>query len=468
VASRYRHLDVGVLREIARSELFAWGKPGVEGFALSLEALPVVWPTEKPAATWARASEPRPAVPEVELLREHVRAESAALGASFQAGGPWQRTPVSGAWIELGPGGQVRVSSGWQGTPARAATQACTLFDRLRARLAASGLGLVCVGRDPWHPPQARPSADGSPHAECVEHAFATTLRGLEALRSTAGAEVRIAFGGPVKGPRRWRAAWLLAPRLAALFANSPLENGVSARCKSARVRAWLEGEPSRCGIPHAILDAPQLSPEEQYVQFALAARVLWVALEGEVRPQPQALTFSQWMATGVEGWFPDRDDWRAHLATLRPLVRPDGGLVISAFDAQERAFAALPLLVTSALLADDSALEAVLAKFTSVGPRSAALLAAAVSDGLLDAELARGSRELLALVAEVLLRAPRGWAAPDQVAALVAFERELTRAHRTPADALLEMYLERGELGRSQLAQYEQHWCALAGTPVS
>jgi hypothetical protein len=53
-------------------------------------------------------------------------------------------------------------------------------------------------------------------------------------------------------------------------------------------------------------------------------------------------------------------------------------------------------------------------------------------------------------------------------VGALVAFERELTRAKRTPADALLEVYLERGELGRSQLAQLEQHWCALAGTSVS
>jgi glutamate--cysteine ligase len=468
VASRMRHLDIGVLRDIARTELFAWGKPGVEGYALSLEALPVVWPVEKRAATWARASEPSPAVPEVELLREHVRGESAALGATFHEAGPWQPTPISGAWVQLGPGGQLRVSSGWQGTPARAATEACALFDRMRARLGAAGVGLVTVGRDPWHPPQARPSADGSPRAECAEQSFASRPRGLEALRSTAGAEVRIAFGGPVKGPRRWRAAWLLAPRLAALFANSPLENGVSARCKSARVRAWLEGDPTRCGIPHAVQDTPQLAPEEQYVQFGLAARVLWIALEGDEHVHPQPMTFSQWMATGVDGWFPDRDDWRAHLETLRPLVRPERGLVLSTFDAQERAFAALPLLVASALLADDSALEAVLARYSETWPRAGALLSAAVNEGLLDAELARGSRELLALVADVLLRAPRGWASAEQVGALVAFERELTRAKRTPADALLEVYLERGELGRSQLAQLEQHWCALAGTPVS
>jgi glutamate--cysteine ligase len=242
----------------------------------------------------------------------------------------------------------------------------------------------------------------------------------------------------------------------------------VSARCKSARCRAWLEGEPSRSGIPHAILDAPALAPEEQYVQFALGARALWITAEGQVLPHAEPVTFAQWMAAGVDGWFPDRDDWRAHLTTLRPLVRPDSGLVIAAFDAQERAFAALPLLVSSALLADDAALEAVLSRFSSTGPSPGALLASAVNDGLMDAELARGSRELLALVAEVLLRAPRGWAAPEHVAALVAFERELTRSQRTPADVLLEVYLERGELDRSQLAELERHWCALAGTPVS
>lgn len=468
MASRYRHLDIGVLREIARSELFAWGKPGVEGFALSLEALPVVWPAVQRAATWARVSEPPPAVPELEALRERVRAETGALGATFHVGGPWQSGPISGSWVELGPGGQVRVHSGWQSTPARAASTACTLYDRLRARLDAAGVGLVSLGRDPWHAPEARPRADASQQSHCVEQAFAARPRGLEALRSTAGAEARLAFGGPVKGPRRWRAAWLLAPRLAALFANSPLENGVSARCNSARGRAWLEGEPSRCGIPRPILDGPALGPEEQYVQFALGARALWIAVAGEVRPNAAAVTFSQWMAAGVDGWFPDRDDWRAHLATLRPLVRPDGGLVISAFDAQERAFAALPLLVASALLADDVALEAVLSRFASTGPRASALLASGVSDGLLDAELAHGARELLKLVADVLLRAPQGWAAPEHVAALVAFERELTRSHRTPADALLEVYLERGELDRSQLAELEQRWCALAGTPVS
>ena len=53
MASRMRHLDIGVLRDIARAELFEWGKPGVEGYALTLEALPVVWPAEKRAATWA-------------------------------------------------------------------------------------------------------------------------------------------------------------------------------------------------------------------------------------------------------------------------------------------------------------------------------------------------------------------------------------------------------------------------------
>jgi glutamate--cysteine ligase len=271
-----------------------------------------------------------------------------------------------------------------------------------------------------------------------------------------------------MKGPRRWRAAWLLVPRLAALFAHSPFEQGTSARCKSARGRAWLHADPTRCGFPPAVLGQPGMAPAEQYARFALGARVLWTVQDGQVHAPSRPLSFAQWMSSGAEGWYPELDDWRAHLAGLRSPVRPEGGLTIEAADAQGRAFASLPLLVAAALLTDDGATEEVLRRLGHSVAELDGLHVSATSDGLLDADLAREARELLGLVADALLRAPRGWAAPQQVAALVAFEQAFTRRGRTPADELLDLFLERGALGRDDLEALEQRWCAAAGTPVS
>jgi glutamate--cysteine ligase len=469
VASRYRTLDADALREVVARELFDWGRPGSEGYALSLEALPAEWPARGPRATWARQVGPAPAVPAPERLEQALAGAARAIDLPLHPAGRWAPRPAPGPWVEVGPGGQVLVRSGWQGTPAEAGSRATGALDALRCALLGQGLDLLALGRDPWHGPEARAFAGCGPWSALEERGMrAAGGRGLEALRSTAGCEVRVGFGGPVKGPRRWRAAWLLVPRLAALFAHSPLEDGTSARCKSARGRAWLHADPTRCGIPPAVLEDPAMAPHDQYTRFALGARVLWTVRDGQVYEPQRPLSFAQWMSAGDDGWFPELDDWRAHLAGLRSPVRPEGALVIEAADAQGRAFAALPLLVAAALLADDAATEEVLQRLGGSASELDGLQVAATSDGLLDPALARESRELLALVADALLRAPGGWAAPEQVAALVAFEQELTRGGRTPADALLEVFLEHGALGRDQLEQLEERWCAAAGTPVS
>ncbi len=472
VSSPYRTLDRPQLRELLARELFDWGPGGSEGCELTLEALPCR-PVPRAAArprTWVRRSEPVPLVPRPDELIAALRRACAALEVPFDPAGRWRPwSPEQGARVDLGPGGQVRCHSGWGATPARAFVRAAGLQDLLRKTLGVLGLELLCVGFDPWHALEKRPSVESTPWGQCEERVFAVSgAEGGAALRLTAGTTVRLSFGGPVRGPRRWRAAWLLAPILRAAFAHASLTLGGSGRVKSLRGRAWRYAEPSRCGLPREGQGWPAAAYLDRYLDFALAARVLWVLRAGQAFPQTRSLSFEQWLAHGIQGEFPELDDWRAHLATLRPEVRPERALVLDGADAQGRAFAGVPLALAGALLCDDAALEFVLESLGGSPGDAESRLESAWREGLLDPQLAQQARDVFARAAEALRRAPPSWTGAELLAAFTTFERRFVRAGRTPADDLLDLFLERGGVDLTDLDRLELRWCDEAGASAS
>ncbi len=407
-----------------------------------------------------------PAVPRPEELIDAVARAGAAREVPVDPAGGWRaRSPDLGLRVDLGPGGQLRCHSGWCTTPGRAYERAAGLQDLLRQTLQVLGLELLCVGFDPWHSAEKRPSTDATPWGQCEERVFAAS--GAEsgaALRASAGTCVRLAFGGPVTGPRRWRAAWLLAPILRAAFAHSPLTQGGSGRVKSLRGRAWRFAEPSRCGLLTAGDGRPASAYLDRYLDFALEARVLWVLRGGQAFPQTQRLSFAHWLAHGIQGEFPDLDDWRAHLATLHPEVRPERALVLEGADAQGRAFAGVPLAFLAAVLCDDAALEGVLESLGRGRDDAGSRLDSAWREGLLDPQLGEQAKALFARAAEVLQRAAATWIGAELSASFLAFEARFARAARPPADDLLDLFLERGGADLLDLERLERAWCKAAG----
>lgn len=463
-------LDPDLLREVVARELFAWGPIGAEGFAATLEFLPARPSPPRPGASpFARQSAVPPGVPEPAELRDALAAAAGALGVTFEPDALWAGSAQTGARIDLGPGDQVRVHGPWQATPGAAQRVVQETADGLRAALRERGLEWLDLGSEPWHPDAARPGSDGTPWGQCQEIVYRTAgPLGAAALRASAGVVVRIAFGGPQRGPARWRAAWLLAPLFEALFAHSPLEGGASARVKSVRARNWRHAEPTRTGFPRDVIETPSLPPADQYLEFALSARALWVLGEGQVFPLERALSFGEWNRAGFQGRFPTLDDWRCHLGTLRPLVRPAGALALECADAQGRAFAGVPSALAALLLCDDQALQAVLAQLGGQRAHARTRLDSAARDGLLDPALAEDARALLAIAAEALERAPTGWLSEEQVRALEVFERRFVRRGRTPADEVLDLFLENGSLSLAQLEALEDEWCAAVAVPVT
>jgi glutamate--cysteine ligase len=463
-------LDPDLLRQLVARELFDWGPLGAEAFAVRLEFLPALPSPARPGpSAFARASAVPPSAPAPELLHPALNEAAAALAVPFEPQALWSGSAARGARLDLGPGDQVRVHSGWWPTPAQAEREAARVVDGLRLTLSTRGLLLLALGAEPWHADGARPGSDATPWGQCQELvARSAGPLGPAALRASAGSAVQLAFGGSQRGPLRWRAAWLLAPLFEALFAHSPLEQGASARVKSVRARNWRHAEPTRTGFPRDVIETPSMSPADQYLEFALSARALWVIGEGEVFPLERALTFGEWNRAGFGGRFPGLDDFRCHLATLRPLVRPAGALHLECADAQGRAFAGVPLALAALLLCDEQALQAVVSRLGCQRAQARARLDAAARDALLDPALGDDARELFAIAGEALARAPGGWLSDEQARALEVFERRFVRRGRAPADELLDLFLENGSLALAQLEAQEDEWCAAVGVPVT
>lgn len=459
-----------VLRDVVARELFDWGTIGAEGFAVRQEYLPCVPSAPRAGASpfaRDRAVPPNPPTPEslVAVLTE-VGAE---LSLPFEPQARWAGSSRRGVRLDLGPGGQVRVHTPWCSTPGAAARFAEEAVDRLRTALCARGLVLLPLGAEPWHADEARAGADPSPWGQCQEIVYRSAgPLGTLALRSSAASAARVAFGGPQRGTARWRGAWLLAPLFTALFSHSPLERGASARMKSVRANAWRHAEPSRTGFPRDVIDSPSMSPADQYLEFALSARALWVIGENEVFPLERPLTFGAWNREGFEGRRPSLDDWRCHLATLQPLVRPQCALSLECADAQGRAFAGVPLALASLLLCDDLALHELLEMLACRRAQARERLDVAARDGLLDPTLREEAKALFAIAGEALERAPAGWLSEGQARALEVFGTRFVRRGRTPGDEVLDLFLENGSLSLAQLEALEDEWCAAVGVPVT
>jgi glutamate--cysteine ligase len=172
---------------------------------------------------------------------------------------------------------------------------------------------------------------------------------------------------------------------LIALFANSRRYAGEDTECASYRSETWRRLDPSRTGIIAAE------EPARAYLDFALNAPVI-----ARRTADGGYLRFPEWLLHDGLACAPDPlDDWRDHLSTLFPEVRPRGYFEVRSTDslAPEQYAAPICFLIGLAYDADASAAAAEL-----LGPPDAALLECAGRLGLADARIRAVAQELWAL----------------------------------------------------------------------
>jgi glutamate--cysteine ligase len=400
------------LLEDLRTHAFALGRvPGPPRIGAEVELIPV--------SAESGAQVPIVSVDGVSTL-PLLRRFGARHGWTEQASpyGVPQFALPDGGIVSYEPGGQIELS-------AAAFPSATALVRALRGtvlplmkEMRDGGIELLTVGVEPRGGIEDVPmQLPGRRYVRQTRFMEAIGTGGTRMMRQTAAMQVSIDFGAEPRAA--WRVLNAMAPYVTAIFANSPVYRGEPTGHRSYRARIWRELDGGRTGC-FACDD-----PVGEYLYFALAAPAI---LLGDDDCFP---SFAEWNARGCA----TPDDWRAHLTTLFPEVRPKGFAEVRSADAVAPEWYAAPLMLLAGIVHHPPTLRAAT---NLLGAPDPGLLHAAGRDGLGDPAIASVARDLAELALAGAAALPGFFAAEDLEEADAFFAR-YTRQSRSPADDVLE-----------------------------
>ncbi len=162
------------------------------------------------------------------------------------------------------------------------------------------------------------------------------------------------------------------SPVLAALFVNSPIEEGLPSGALSRRMQCWRRTDPLRCGFQGWALtsQAPALDIIERMLDLPMIYHREHDGHGADGAGGAGRRSFRDLIDVGFDdGRFPDLTDWRLHLSQVWPQVRVREFLEMRAFDCPPwESIAAAPAILTGLVYDRDSRTRAraLLAGFTA------------------------------------------------------------------------------------------------------
>ncbi len=324
---------------------------------------------------------------------------------------------ASGGTLTFEPGGQIEYSSPPCRTPSDLLGLLRSVIPPLRSAAADEGICLLATGIDPANSIEQAPLLlAGKRYGRMAEYLARRGPWGARMMRQTASLQVSVDFGD--EPWMRWRVLNAAAPYVVAIFANSPLYEGRSTGWRSTRSRAWRELDPMRTGLPY-----DPRAPLDEYLEFALdAPAMLMPAVNGANR------SFREWLERAV----PTFEEWRDHLSTLFPEVRPRGHMELRSADAVAPQWYAAPLALVAGIVYDPDALRAAI---DLLGQPDLGLLQRAGRLGLTDPALGDTAIDLVNIALAGCERLGPEYFHPADLDEARTFFDCYTRRGRSPAD---------------------------------
>jgi glutamate--cysteine ligase len=301
-------------------------------------------------------------------------------------------TPLpGGSTVTVEPGGQVEISSSPQQSVAALLDATNRDSDALGRLLAEAGLVRGDQAVDAHRPPTRLLH---TPRYTAMQKAFDRIgAAGSRMMCGTAAIQVCLDVGEAHRVPARWAALHGLGPVMTALFANSAAVADDGHAWESSRMRSVLDTDPARS------LPGPLTSdPVGAWAARALDTPLLCVRRPGPCWDAPRGMTFADWVEGGLETP-PTVEDLEYHLSTLFPPVRPRGYFEVRYLDAQPGISWATPVALLTALMDDESRVDAV----AEVTAPVAHLWYEAARQGLASPAIANAAHQVLDLGREVL-----------------------------------------------------------------
>jgi glutamate--cysteine ligase len=333
-----------------------------------------------------------------------------------------------GGTITFEPGGQIELSA----PPFRSASALLqSLRQTVRPLIAEArehGIELLSTGIEPLAAVHEVPlQLPGKRYVRLTKFLDDCGTGGTRMMRQTASFQCNLDWCDDA--PARWRFLNALSPYLTAIFANSPVYRGQDTGVPSFRARVWREMGAGRTGIFACAAD-----PVPEYLRFALDAPAILIPDDRD-----GWLPFGEWNARGTA----TEDDWRTHLTTLFPEVRPKGFVEVRGADAVAPEWYAAPIVFLGGLTYHPPAFAAAR---ELVGAPDPALLERAGRVGLRDERIAATARDLFALALEAAAALGPTFICPADVEEARAFFETYTARALSPADDALAEFAAGGD----------------------
>ncbi len=334
------------------------------------------------------------------------------------------------------PGGQLEYSTPAVLSLATLVEDMGRSMDPLSAAAEHRGMRLAAIGLAPWYGPEAVGlRIPTSRYLEMDRYFGRLGPWGSWMMRLTASMQVNLDLGDPATATDRWRVANAMSPVLTAVFANSAADLPDGTPVASGRAWVWSRLDDSRTGIVGR--SAGSTPPWAEYLTFALTARVIFDHQMRPVEPAGDAGTpvrFNDWwIESGEQG--PNLEDWRTHLTTLFPEVRPKRWLEIRAIDMPARRWWSVPPTLLAALLYNVRALREMEELFGAVTGGPADLSTAACKVGLANPRLRDLAAACFDSCESAVRRFPVGWFGREALQALSAFRERYVESGMTQSD---------------------------------
>jgi glutamate--cysteine ligase len=263
-----------------------------------------------------------------------------------------------GKTLTLEPGGQLELS----GAPLRSLHDSWRELrqhlDQLQHTSKRLGITWLALGLQPLIDIDRAPRMPRERYAIMREYLGRRDSLGLHMMHLTAGVQANLDYASAADLARKLRVALAASPVTTALFANSPLSNGVPNGFESRRAHIWRHTDPDRCGLLPFVFDPGWCAETayERYVEWALDIPMLFIVRGGHHLPA-DGLTFRDFLRSGLRGHGAILADWNLHLTTLFPEVRVKRVLEVRSADAVPAALACALPAFWKGLLYDEAAL---------------------------------------------------------------------------------------------------------------
>ncbi len=255
-------------------------------------------------------------------------------------------------------------------------------------------------------------------------------------MKKTASIQISLDFLSEKDAIFKFRTAMGLSPFLFAMFANSPISNGVLSGFHTERAFIWANTDPARAGIIERVFD-PHFSFYD-YVDHVLNVPMFFIIRDGNWLAISR-MNFKEFIQRGYQGHTATWEDWQLHLTTIFTDVRLKQYIEIRCIDCQRTEMGLSAPAFIKGLFYDASSLRGAWDLVADLSLKERLILSNDVAKSGVKAKL-RG-KPILEIIKKLIQLSEKGLQSKSDVDYLKPLKNMTMDRENTPADLLIDCF---------------------------